>query len=86
VLFLFIFQTFKNEFLLFLYRMGRIKSTFVKSSAQKIYKKAEAECTNDFDKNKEVVAKHAEIPSKRLRNSIVGYITRLVKKSEAAEE
>ncbi len=66
--------------------MGRIKSTFVKSSARKIYKKAESEVSTDFDKNKEVVAKHAEVPSKRLRNSIVGYITRLAKKAEVAEE
>ena len=73
-------------FYYFIIRMGRIKSTFVKSSAQKIYKKAEAEVSTDFDKNKEVVAKHAEVPSKRLRNSIVGYITRLAKKAEVAEE
>ncbi len=65
--------------------MGRIKSTFVKSSATKIYKKAEGEITNDFQKNKEVVDKHATIPSKRLKNSVVGYVTRLKKNSEAEE-
>ena len=65
--------------------MGRIKSTFVKSSGQKIYQKAEAEFTENFDNNKEIVKKHADIPSKRLRNSIVGYITRLVKKQEKVE-
>lgn len=62
--------------------MGRIKSTFVKSSANKIYKKGSDEFTENFDKNKELVQKYATIPSKKLRNSVVGYITRLVKTSE----
>lgn len=65
--------------------MGRIKSTFVKTSAMKIYQKGNEEFTDNFDNNKEVVAKHAEIPSKRLRNSIVGYITRIVKKQQVEE-
>ena len=65
--------------------MGRIKSTFVKSSGQKIYQKAGAEFTENFENNKEIIKKYADIPSKRLRNSIVGYITRLVKKEEKVE-
>lgn len=63
--------------------MGRIKSTFVKTSAQKIYKKGPEEFTTNFDQNKEMAAKHAEIPSKKMRNAIVGYITRLVKNSQS---
>lgn len=59
--------------------MGRIKSTFVKSSATKIYNKGSEEFTDNFDKNKELIQKYAIIPSKKLRNSVVGYITRLVK-------
>ncbi|MCA9460377.1 MAG: 30S ribosomal protein S17e [Nanoarchaeota archaeon] len=62
--------------------MGRIKSTFVKSSAAKIYEKGSEEFTDNFEKNKEVVKKHAEIPSTKLRNTIVGHITRIAKKSE----
>ncbi len=63
-------------------RMGRIKSTFVKSSGKKIYDMGGSEFTSNFDENKEIIKKFAEIPSKRLRNSVVGYITRLVKKEE----
>lgn len=63
--------------------MGRIKSTFVKSSAEKIYKKAPEEFSADFDKNKEVAAKYAEIPSKKMRNAVVGYITRLFKNAQS---
>jgi len=62
--------------------MGRIKSTFVKRSASKILKKGSGEFTEDFEKNKIVTDKYAKIPSKKLRNSIVGYITRIVKNSE----
>lgn len=62
--------------------MGRIKTRFVKSNAQKIYEKNKEEFTEDFDKNKAIAEKGAMIPSKRLRNTIVGYITRLVKQSE----
>lgn len=65
--------------------MGRVKSTFVKTSAKKIYKKGESEFTTDFDKNKTIVDKYAVIPSKRLKNTILGYITRLKKTSEVEE-
>ena len=57
--------------------MGRIKSMFVKSSAKKIYDKGGDEFTTDFNKNKEIVGKYAAVPSKKLKNTIAGYITRL---------
>lgn len=62
--------------------MGRIKSTFVKASAHKIYNKGGDEFSENFENNKEVVKKHADIPSKKMRNTIVGYITRLAKKAK----
>lgn len=65
--------------------MGRIKTRFVKANATKIYEKGKDEFTEDFGKNKEIVKKHAQIPSKRLRNTIVGYVTRLKKQSEGEE-
>jgi small subunit ribosomal protein S17e len=61
--------------------MGRIKSTFVKSSARKIYGKGGDEFTSDFAKNKKIVEKYAAVPSKKLKNTIAGYITRLKKQS-----
>ena len=61
--------------------MGRIKSRFVKSSGKKIFDKSQSEFTEDFTKNKQVVDKYANIPSKRLKNAIVGYITRLSKRN-----
>ena len=65
--------------------MGRIKSQFVKSSGHKIFENVRDKLTDDFSKNKEIVAEYANIPSKRLRNSIVGYVTRLKKQSLAEE-
>ncbi len=62
--------------------MGRIKSTFVKTSAAKIYKKGAEEFTDSFENNKKIVDKYAAIPSKKLRNTVVGYITRLSKKDK----
>ncbi len=59
--------------------MGRIKSTFVKTSAKKIYKAGKEEFTTNFTNNKEIVDKHAKVPSKKLKNKITGYITRLVR-------
>ncbi|MFW6233553.1 MAG: 30S ribosomal protein S17e [Nanoarchaeota archaeon] len=62
--------------------MGRIKSTFVKTSAKKIYKKAPQEFCENFNKNKEIVENYANIPSSKLKNTIVGYITRLKKQDK----
>ena len=61
--------------------MGRIKSTFVKTSAKKIYDKGQGEFTTDFETNKGLVEKYAVVPSKKMKNTIVGYITRLKKQS-----
>ncbi|MCA9486527.1 30S ribosomal protein S17e [Candidatus Woesearchaeota archaeon] len=59
--------------------MGRVKSTFVKVSAKKIYNLGKEEFTEKYEENKEVIDKYAKIPSKRLRNTIAGHITRTVK-------
>ena len=40
------------------------------------------EFTDTYEKNKEIVNKLVLTPSKKLRNAIAGYITRLVKKSK----
>ncbi|MFQ6135028.1 MAG: 30S ribosomal protein S17e [Nitrososphaerales archaeon] len=41
--------------------------------------------TDDFEKNKEVLDKVAQVRSKQLRNEIAGFITKLMKE-EAPEE
>lgn len=62
--------------------MGRIKTRYVKVSAQKIYEMGKEDFNENFDENKAKVTQYAVIPSKKMRNAIVGYITRLVKQAE----
>ena len=60
--------------------MGRIRTTFVKATGVKIYQKYKDRFSNDFSKNKKVVEDVSIMNSKKLKNVISGYITKLVKK------
>ena len=62
--------------------MGRIKTSFIKRITLKIYKEHTDDFKKDFEENKKIVEKHLEIPSKKLRNTIAGYVTRLAKTKE----
>jgi ribosomal protein S17E len=42
--------------------------------------------TENFAKNKEIVDKYAKIPSKKLRNAVIGQIVRLAKKHREEEK
>jgi len=65
--------------------MGRIKTSLIKNIGEKLYREHKEEFSTDFEKNKEVVKKYVEIPSKKIRNIVAGYITRLKKlESESA--
>ena len=61
--------------------MGRIRTTLVKSVSEKIYSRHKDKLGKSFEKNKKQVENFAEINSKKLRNTIVGYITKLAKKN-----
>ena len=62
--------------------MGRIKNNYVKNNGKKIFDQGQNEFTEKFEENKEIVQKFAQIPSKKLRNIITGYVTRLKKNSD----
>ncbi|MBS3143400.1 30S ribosomal protein S17e [Candidatus Woesearchaeota archaeon] len=62
--------------------MGRIRTTFVKTTGVKIYEKNKGKFSRDFSKNKKAVDEIAQINSKKLRNVISGYIINLVKKQQ----
>ncbi|HLC85911.1 MAG TPA: 30S ribosomal protein S17e [Candidatus Nanoarchaeia archaeon] len=62
--------------------MGRIRTTLVKRTGQKLLKINPERFTKDFEANKKAIIEAAEIPSKKLRNVIAGYITKLVKSNE----
>lgn len=64
--------------------MGRIKTTLIKRTAHSLIKKYPDKFTEDFGENKKIVEELAEVPSKKLRNIIAGYITRLTRKERLA--
>lgn len=64
--------------------MGRIKTTLIKRTANTLIKKHPERFTENFDENKKAVDEVAEVQSKKLRNVIAGYITRLTRKQKLA--
>lgn len=62
--------------------VGRIKTQLTKRVTNKIVSEHRSELQEDFQSNKQIVTKFAEIPSKKLRNIIAGYATRLAKHKE----
>jgi len=61
--------------------MGRIKTKLQKRISYEMYEKYADKFNKDFENNKKVIDQFADFPSKKLRNTIAGYITRIVKKS-----
>jgi len=62
--------------------MGRIKTQQTKRITNELIKAHRKDLKEDFDENKVLVDQFAQIPSKKMRNVIAGYATRLMKKSE----
>ncbi len=62
--------------------MGRIKTQAVKRITRKLIAEHKEEFKDTFDENKKAVSRLADVPSRKLRNTIAGYITRLVKEKE----
>lgn len=65
--------------------MGRIKTRYIKVVSNKIYELDKDNFSENFEENKAKVSQYATIPSKKMRNSIVGYVTRLVKQNKAEQ-
>jgi ribosomal protein S17E len=61
--------------------MGRIKTKAIKGTARSLMDKADEIFEEDFDANKKVLG--GEMPSKKTRNKIAGYITRLKKQNKS---
>ncbi len=59
--------------------MGRIKTALIKRITFDVYKRHRDQLKEDFQGNKQVVSQLVDIPSKKLRNVVAGYLTRLVK-------
>lgn len=59
--------------------MGRIKSALIKRTARSLMKE-ENKFTEKFNNNKDLLGN--SMPSKRLRNRIAGYVTRVLKDAQ----
>jgi small subunit ribosomal protein S17e len=64
--------------------MGRIKTSLIKRNTLQLMKEHGDRVTKDFDENKKIVDELINTESKKLRNIIAGYATKL-KKSEGKE-
>jgi small subunit ribosomal protein S17e len=60
--------------------MGRIKTQQIKRATFDLLREHKDEFKKDFAENKKLVSEFAEIRSKKLKNMVAGYVTRLVKK------
>jgi small subunit ribosomal protein S17e len=60
--------------------MGRIKSKVVKRTGKALLKQDSSVFTGKFEDNKAILRTLNLTPSKKVRNQISGYITRLRKK------
>jgi small subunit ribosomal protein S17e len=63
--------------------MGRIRTGFVKRQAEKLMRTYVSQFSSKFESNKKKVNELADVPTKKLRNLIAGYITKKLK-AEAA--
>ena len=62
--------------------MGRIKTQLIKRVTFDLLEAHREQFSSNFDENKQKVSELADIPSKKIRNIIAGYITRLVKNNK----
>ena len=62
--------------------MGRIKTTLVKRKSKELLKAHGDKFSADFEHNKKVTGQYVKVASKKLRNIIAGYMTRLKKQEK----
>jgi len=62
--------------------MGRIKTKLIKRLGFQLMKERGDELKENFDENKKLVEQFLKGPSKKIRNCVAGYVTRLVKRKE----
>ena len=60
--------------------MGRIKTQLIKRTTEAIMDKHGADFTIDFVQNKRIIDSRMSVHSKKIRNVIAGYATRLKKR------
>ena len=67
--------------------MGRIKTLLIKRTARKLIIKFPGKFKDNFEGNKKVLAKIKDLEmDKKIRNSVAGYITRLIKREKKKKQ
>ena len=62
--------------------VGRIKTKLIKRISLELIRDHEKKLKKDFNENKKAIDKIVNIPSKKARNTISGYVTRLIKEKK----
>ena len=62
--------------------MGRIRNRAIKRSGKALISLHNGKFSNNFEDNKKAVMETAEIESKKIRNVLAGYITKLMKRKQ----
>jgi len=62
--------------------MGRIRTQFIKRLGRELVETHKDALKETFEENKEIVERLLTEPSKKIRNVVAGYVTRLMKKAE----
>lgn len=57
--------------------MGKVRTETVKRAARELIERFPDKFTNEYELNKKAVNEVVQAPSKKLRNRIAGYVTRL---------
>lgn len=61
--------------------MGRIKTMPIKRATNQLVKAYPNTFKKSFGENKELVSKYLVTKSKKIRNTVAGYVTRIMQKS-----
>jgi len=61
-----------------------VKPSYIKTIGTELLEFHREKFTGSFDENKKAVGSATDIPSKRVRNRVAGYITRKVNSGRAA--
>jgi small subunit ribosomal protein S17e len=59
--------------------MGRIKTALAKRVTIKLVKQYRSQLRDNFEENKKVVDELVDFPSRKIRNIVAGYVTRIIK-------
>ncbi len=62
--------------------MGRIKTQLIKRLSLQLVNEYKDELKENFDENKKLIENLLPEASKKIRNAVAGYVTRLIKNKE----